>query len=116
MIISDEKVVYYVMSHTALDGFPLKDVEKDFMLDLIKRFAALYFTEILGFCLMGNHFHLLVKMIPENRFSVNLFNPGAQPKRLHWPCAWRWIPSKLTGRIFEKNSVCAAAQSTSSPS
>jgi hypothetical protein len=25
------------------------------MLDLIKRFSALYFTEILGFCLMGNH-------------------------------------------------------------
>ena len=48
------------MSRTALDGFPLKD----FMLDLIKRFSALYFTEILGFCLMGNHFNLLVEMIP----------------------------------------------------
>ena len=69
LIISDEKAVYHVMSRTALDGFPLKDVEKDFMLDLIKRFSALYFTEILGFCLMGNHFHLLVKMIPENRFT-----------------------------------------------
>jgi len=69
MIIADEKAVYHVMSRTALDGFPLKDVEKDFMLDLIKRFSTLYFTEILGFCLMGNHFHLLVKMIPENRYS-----------------------------------------------
>ena len=61
MIISDEKAAYHVMSRTALDGFPMKDVEKDFMLDLIKRFSALYFTEILGFCLMDNHFHLLVK-------------------------------------------------------
>jgi hypothetical protein len=26
------------------------------MLDLIKRFSALYFTDILCFCLMGNHF------------------------------------------------------------
>jgi len=69
MIIDGEKAVYHVVSRTALDGFPLKDVEKDFMLDLIKRFSALYFTEILGFCLMGNHFHLLVKMIPEDRFS-----------------------------------------------
>src|SRR5210317_61196 len=69
MIIDGEKAVYHVMSRTALDGFPLKDVEKDFMLDLIKRFSALYFTEILGFCLMGNHFHLLVKMIPEDRFT-----------------------------------------------
>jgi len=47
----------------------LKDLEKDFMLDLIKRFSVLYFTEIFGFCLMGNHFHLLVKMIPENHFT-----------------------------------------------
>ena len=69
MIIAEEKAVYHVMSRTALDGFPLKDVEKDFMLDLIKRFSSLYFTEILGFCLMGNHFHLLVKMIPEDRFT-----------------------------------------------
>jgi REP element-mobilizing transposase RayT len=69
MIISDEKAIYHVMSRTALDGFPLKDTEKDYMLDLIKRFSALYFTEILGFCLMGNHFHILVKMIPENRFT-----------------------------------------------
>ncbi len=36
MIIADEKAVYHVMSRTALDGLPLKDVEKDFMLDLIK--------------------------------------------------------------------------------
>jgi len=57
------------MSRTALDGFPLKDVEKDFMLNSIKRFSALYFTEILGFCLMGNHFHLMVKMIPESHFT-----------------------------------------------
>jgi putative transposase len=69
MIITDEKAIYHVMSRTALDGFPIKDVEKDFMLDLIKRYSTLYFTEILGFCLMGNHFHLLVKMIPDNRFT-----------------------------------------------
>jgi REP element-mobilizing transposase RayT len=52
-----------------LDGFPLKDVEKDFMLDLVKKILSLYFTEILGFCLMGNHFHLLVKMFPEDQIT-----------------------------------------------
>jgi hypothetical protein len=35
LIINDETAVYHVMSRTALDGFPLKDIEKDFMLDLI---------------------------------------------------------------------------------
>jgi REP element-mobilizing transposase RayT len=57
------------MSRTALDGFPLGDIEKDFMLDLIRRYAVLYFVEILGFCLMGNHFHILVKTLPEYKFS-----------------------------------------------
>ena len=65
MVINDETTVYHVMSRTALDGFPLGDIEKDFMLDLIKRYAALYLVEILGFSLMGNHFHLLVKTLPE---------------------------------------------------
>ena len=69
MVINDETTVYHVMSRTALDGFPLGDIEKDYMLDLIKRYSALYFVEILGFCLMGNHFHILVKMFPEYKFT-----------------------------------------------
>jgi REP element-mobilizing transposase RayT len=69
MVIDDETTVYHVMSRTALDGFPLGDIEKDFMLDLIKRYSALYLVEILGFCLMGNHFHILVKMLPEYKFA-----------------------------------------------
>jgi putative transposase len=67
--ISSETAVYHIMSRTALDGFPLGDIEKDFMLDLIRRYAKLYFVEILGFCLMGNHFHLLVKMFPEYKYT-----------------------------------------------
>ena len=69
LIIGDESTVYHVMSRTALDGFPLGDIEKDFMLDLIRRYAALYMVEILGFCLMGNHFHILVRMFPEYKFT-----------------------------------------------
>ena len=69
LIINDESTVYHVMSRTALDGFPLGDIEKDFMLDLIRRYAALYLVEILGLCLMGNHFHILVKMFPEYKFT-----------------------------------------------
>jgi len=69
MIIDDQSTVYHVMSRTALDGFPLADIEKDFLLDLIRRYAALYLVEILGFCLMGNHFHILVRVIPEYKFS-----------------------------------------------
>ena len=69
MIVKNQTAVYHIMSRTALDGFPLEAFEKDFLLDLIKRMSALFFTEVYGFSLMGNHFHLLVKMIPEDRFS-----------------------------------------------
>ena len=69
LIINGEAGVYHVMSRTALDGFPLGDVEKDFMLDLIRQYSALYLVEILGFCLMDNHFHILVRMFPEHKFT-----------------------------------------------
>ena len=69
MVIEDETTVYHVMSRTALDGFPLGDIEKDFMLDLIKRYSSLYLVEILGFCILGNHFHILVRMFPEHEFT-----------------------------------------------
>ena len=52
-----------------MEGFLLEDYEKDFLLDLIKRMAGLFFPEVYSFALTGNHFHLLVKMIPEDRFS-----------------------------------------------
>ena len=57
-----EQTVYHIMSRTALEGFVLGDVEKDHLLELLKRLSRLYFSEIIGFCLMGNHFHLLCRM------------------------------------------------------
>ena len=60
--VKGEVAVYHVISRTALDGFVLGDVEKDFLLDLIKKLSRVFFAEVLGFCLMGNHFHLLVRM------------------------------------------------------
>jgi REP element-mobilizing transposase RayT len=60
--VKGETAVYHIMSRTALDGFVLGDVEKEFLLNFIKRLSKVYFTEVLGFCLMGNHFHLLVRM------------------------------------------------------
>ncbi|MGD9210087.1 MAG: hypothetical protein PVI90_04895 [Desulfobacteraceae bacterium] len=64
-----EQTVYHVMSRTALDGFPLGPVEKEHLVNLIKQLSRLYFVEIIGYCVMGNHFHLLVKMLPESDFT-----------------------------------------------
>ena len=69
LTVADEPAVYHVISRTALDGFVLGDAEKEYLLSLIKRLSVVYFTEVLGFCLMGNHFHLLVRMQPEAEFS-----------------------------------------------
>ena len=55
MVIQNQSAVYHVMSRTALDGFPLEAFEKDFLLEVIKRMAELFFTEVYGFSLMGNH-------------------------------------------------------------
>jgi len=60
--VKGEATVYHVMSRTALDGFVIGDVEKDHLLKLLQRLSKLYFSEIIGFCLMGNHFHLLCRM------------------------------------------------------
>ena len=67
--VKGEPAVYHVMSRTALDGFVLGDVEKDYLLKLIKRLSQIYFSEVLGFCLMGNHFHLLIRMHPGENYD-----------------------------------------------
>jgi REP element-mobilizing transposase RayT len=69
LLISETPTVYHVISRTALDGLPFDDVDKDDLLDRIRRLSKVYFTEILGFCLMDNHFHLLVRMFPEEVVS-----------------------------------------------
>jgi putative transposase len=51
--VKGEPTVYHVMSRTALGGFVIEDVEKDFLLNLIRRLSRLYFSEILGFCSPG---------------------------------------------------------------
>ena len=69
MIVKHEPVVYHVMSRTALGGFVLGDVEKEYLFDLIKRLRTIYFAEVLGFCIMGDHFHLLIRMHTGDNYS-----------------------------------------------
>src|SRR5210317_100745 len=64
-----EKTAYHIMSRTALNGFPFGDVEKDELVKIIKKFSKLFFVEVFGFCIMGNHFHLLIQMFPEHHYE-----------------------------------------------
>jgi REP-associated tyrosine transposase len=69
IMLTGEPTAYHIMSRTALEGFPMDDVEKDFFVEQVAALSKLFFTEVLGFCCMGNHFHLLVRMRPETDFS-----------------------------------------------
>ena len=40
IVIKGEPAVYHVMSRTALDGFVLGDVEKEYLLELIKKLSS----------------------------------------------------------------------------
>jgi putative transposase len=69
MMVTGEPTAYHIISRTALDGYVLGDVEKEFFVKLLKKQAAVYFAEIIGYCVMGNHFHLLVRMLSGSGLS-----------------------------------------------
>ncbi len=71
LIVKDEPAVYHVMSRTALDGYVIGNVEKEFLFKLIKKISKVYFAEVIGFCLMDTHFHLLIRMHPGEMYSDN---------------------------------------------
>lgn len=61
-LVQGESAAYHVVSRTALPGFVLGDVEKEHLTKLLRRLARVYFVEVLGFCWMGNHTHLVLRM------------------------------------------------------
>ena len=65
----DDPTVYHVISRTALDGLPFKDEDKEYLLKLIKKWSKIFFVDVLGFAIMGNHFHLVIRMYPECEVS-----------------------------------------------
>lgn len=65
IMIVGEPTAYHIMSRTALEGYPIDDVDKDYFVEQVAKLSKLFFVEVLGFCAMGNHFHLLVRMRPD---------------------------------------------------
>ena len=66
---SGQRTVYHVISRTALDGLPFKDGEKDELVRMIQFFSKVYTVDVLGYAIMGNHFHLLAEMSPSYLLS-----------------------------------------------
>lgn len=62
LVVKGEPAVYHVISRSALDGYSLGDGEKEYLVALMKRLASVYFAEVFGYCVLGNHWHLLLRM------------------------------------------------------
>ncbi|MDD5205905.1 MAG: hypothetical protein PHS17_10810, partial [Desulfobacterales bacterium] len=66
MKVKGETAVYHVVSSPTLEGFVPGDREKDFLLSWIVRFLL---HRGPWFSIMGNHFHLLVRMQAGDTYS-----------------------------------------------
>jgi len=69
MLLKGESAVYHVMSRTALPEYPFKDPDKDEFVEILKKFSRIYFIEVLGYCVMGNHWHGVFKVNPESQYT-----------------------------------------------
>ncbi len=67
----DTPTIYHLTSRTTLEGFPIIDEDKDQLLSIIFNLCKVYFVDILGFCVMGNHFHLIIRMNTDDKEASN---------------------------------------------
>lgn len=81
MLKPDEPTVYHVISRTVLPGYPLDDSEKDHLIYLLNKFSKLFFVDLLGFCMMGNHIHLAVRVHPESAIADSQIRERLEAER-----------------------------------
>jgi putative transposase len=62
IFVKGEELVYHIISRTALEGYVIEEADKDYFVELLKHLSQVYFVEVMGFSIMGNHFHLVVRM------------------------------------------------------
>ncbi len=60
---------YHVHSRIAGQQFLLADLEKQYLLDRTRELSQIFFVKVFGFCIMSNHFHMIVQMQDGDSFS-----------------------------------------------
>ena len=61
---------YHVISRTVLKSFLLDDNAREKFLSILRKLARVYFVKVVTFSLMSNHFHLIVRMLPDDDFAI----------------------------------------------
>jgi len=72
---------YHLMSRTCGGSVHFEDVEKEALVKLIRKMSRFCGVEVLTFCVMGNHFHLLVR-VPERESWLTQFEGAGGEEKL----------------------------------
>ena len=64
LLLSDRSAVYHVMSRTAYRSLLFGDEEKEVFVRMLYQQAVFAGVEVLSYCIMGNHIHLLLRVAP----------------------------------------------------
>ena len=64
LLVEGSPAVYHVVSRTACQSFLFSDLEKEAFRKALRKQAAFAGIEVLTFCVMSNHFHLLLRVPP----------------------------------------------------
>jgi len=67
--VQGEEAYYHIISRTVHQQYLLGNREKEMFLKIVKRFSCFYFVKVIGYCIMSNHFHLLIKTEPEHKYT-----------------------------------------------
>ena len=62
ILVQGKSAVYHVMSRTACQAFLFGDREKEVFCGLLRKQAAFAGVEVLAYCVMSNHIHLLLRV------------------------------------------------------
>ena len=70
LLLHGEGVYYHLISRTVGQEFLLDTSEKEHLMSLFSHFSSVYFVDLVGFTILDNHFHMLVKSQTANDYSI----------------------------------------------
>ncbi|MFP4261540.1 MAG: transposase, partial [Opitutales bacterium] len=62
ILVQGDSAVYHVMSRTACQAFLFGDEEKEVFCRMLRKQAAFAGIQVLAYCVMSNHLHLLLRV------------------------------------------------------